>query len=496
MFVYFELVLQISHNEDDPFLTGFTFDEIDKIFQPELASPFDLFGVSAIEVAVEIQTALALEFSKNAMVVDDLFEGIVNLVEKAFDFVDPSLSFDVLSGFVFLSNDVHDSSFMDLSIFKYLSVPYDEIVQHDSDDDSSSASNSGPIDQKVSPATRDTNVVDFGQSYLDLFVWSYEDMSSLNLSIVQHRLPLLPHAKLVKQKLRQLHPLVEYPKWLANVTLVPKNDGNVRVCVDFRDFNKVSPKDDFPLPHIDMLIDSTIGHSMLSFMDKFFGYNQILMALENMEKTSFITKWGTYYCIVMPFGLKNTGTTYQRAIATLFHDMMHQDVEFRLRLNPNKCTFRVTSGKLLGYMVSERVIEADLDKIRAIFDMPIPRTEREIRGFLGRLQYISRFIAKLTHICVPIFRLLRKSQPTVWDDQCQRAFERIREYLLSPPVLVSPTPGRPLLLYLAIDDDFPDEDVAIVTSLLGWHMYFDGVANHSGYGISVFVDIPSWRPHS
>ena len=121
--------------------------------------------------------------------------------------------------------------------------------------------------------------------------------------------------------------MVEYPKWLANVTLVPKNDGNVRVCVDFRDFNKVSPKDDFPLPHIDMLIDSTIGHSMLSFMDKFFGYNQILMALENMEKTSFITKWGTYYCIVMPFGLKNTGTTYQRAIATLFHDMMHQDVE-------------------------------------------------------------------------------------------------------------------------------------------------------------------------
>ena len=132
-----------------------------------------------------------------------------------------------------------------------------------------------------------------------------------------------------------------------------------------------------------------------------------------------------------------------------FFEMIKQ---FRLRLNPNKCTFRVTSRKLLGYMVSERGIEADPDKIRAIFDMPIPRIEREIRGFLGRLQYISRFIAKLTHICVPIFQLLRKSQPTVWDDQCQRAFERIREYLLSPPVLVSPTPGRPLLLYLSISD--------------------------------------------
>ena len=90
--------------------------------------------------------------------------------------------------------------------------------------------------------------------------------------------------------------------------------------------------------------------------------------------------------------------------------------QFRLRLNLKKCTFGVTSGKLLGYMVSERGIEVDPDKIRVILDMPTPRTEREVRGFLGRLQYISRFIARLTDICGPIFRLLRKSQPTVWDD--------------------------------------------------------------------------------
>ncbi|RVW97362.1 Retrovirus-related Pol polyprotein from transposon 17.6 [Vitis vinifera] len=230
-----------------------------------------------------------------------------------------------------------------------------------------------------------------------------------------------------------------------------------------------------------MLVDSTAGHSMLSFMDGFSGYSQILMAPEDMEKTSFITEWGTYCYRVMPFGLKNAGATYQRAATTLFHDMMHRDVEvyvddmivksrdrsnhlaalgrfferirqFRLRLNPKKCTFGVTSGKLLGYMVSERGIEVDPDKIRAILDMPAPRTEREVRGFLGRLQYISRFIARLTDICEPIFRLLRKSQPTVWDDQCQRAFERIREYLLSPPVLAPPTPGRPLLLYLSVSD--------------------------------------------
>ena len=126
--------------------------------------------------------------------------------------------------------------------------------------------------------------------------------------------------------------------------------------------------------------------------------------------------------------------------------------QFRLRLNPKKCTSGVTSGKLLGYMVSERGIEADPNKIIAILDMPAPRTERKVRGFLGRLQYINRFIARLTNIREPIFRLLKKSQPTVWDDQCQRAFERIREYLLLPPMLAPPTPGRPLFLYLSVSD--------------------------------------------
>ena len=121
--------------------------------------------------------------------------------------------------------------------------------------------------------------------------------------------------------------VVEYPEWLDNVVLVPKKDSKVRVCVDFRDLNKASPKDDFPLLHIDMLVDSTAGHSMLSFMDGFFGYNQILMAPNDMEKTFFITEWGTYYYRVMPFGLKNAGATYQRAAITLFHDMMHKDVE-------------------------------------------------------------------------------------------------------------------------------------------------------------------------
>ncbi|RVW22323.1 Transposon Tf2-12 polyprotein [Vitis vinifera] len=470
----------MPHDEYVDEMLAMSLSQTEEIAPPELASPFDLFG----------------------------FEG-------ASDLVDPPLTFDVLSGFVSRHDYVSDFSSMDLSTFDTTQTMTRLLLPIQT-----------PVDQRVSPAIGDTEIVDFGTTDQprELRIGS-------DLSIDERDRPhpatqiLLGRFRMVKEEIqKQLSvgflSVVEYPEWLANVVPVPKKDGKVRVCVDFRDLNKASPKDDFPLPHIDMLRD--------------------------MEKTSFITEWGTYCYRVMPFGLKNVGATYQRAATTLFHDMIiGMSRQFRLRLNPKKCTFGVTSGKLLGYMVSERGIEVDPDKIRAILDMPAPRTEREVRGFLGRLQYISRFIARLTDICEPIFRLLRKSQPTVWDDQCQRAFKRIREYLLSPPVLAPPTPGRPLLLYLsvsdvalgcipalvvrlmrwlvlltefdihyvtqksirgsivadhlaslpvsdarAIDDDFPDEDVAAATSLSGWRMYFDGAANHSGYGIGVLLISP------
>ena len=121
--------------------------------------------------------------------------------------------------------------------------------------------------------------------------------------------------------------MVNYLEWLDNVVLVPKKDGKVRMCVDFWDLNKASPKDDFPLPHIDVLVDNIASHSLLSFMDGFSWYNQIKMAPEDMEKTSFITQWGTYCYKVMPFGLKNASATYQRVAITLLHDLIHKEVE-------------------------------------------------------------------------------------------------------------------------------------------------------------------------
>uniref|UniRef100_A0A2N9HHX2 Uncharacterized protein n=1 Tax=Fagus sylvatica TaxID=28930 RepID=A0A2N9HHX2_FAGSY len=274
---------------------------------------------------------------------------------------------------------------------------------------------------------------------------------------------------------------VTYSDWVANIVPVPKKDGKVRMCVDYRDLNRASPKDNFPLPHIDTLVDNTATNVVFSFMDGFSGYNQIKMAEEDKSKTAFVTHWGTFVYDVMPFGLKNAGATYQRAMVTLFHDMIHHEIEvyvddmiaksrtaqdhltdlrklfqrlkkYQLRLNPNKCAFGVTSGKLLGFIVSGRGIEIDPAKVQAIRSMPAPRTEKEIRSFLGRINYIARFIAQLTATCEPLFKLLRKDVKIKWTEDCQKAFDKIKEYLLNPPILVPPTPGHVLRTGLGLQE--------------------------------------------
>ena len=120
---------------------------------------------------------------------------------------------------------------------------------------------------------------------------------------------------------------VHQAKWIANVVPVPKKDGKVWMYVDFRDLNKECPKDDFPFPHINVLVDNIAGSALMSFMDGFSGYNQIKMAPEDMTKTTFTTEWRIYCYTVMPFGLKNAEATYQRMATNLLHDMMHNEVE-------------------------------------------------------------------------------------------------------------------------------------------------------------------------
>ena len=121
--------------------------------------------------------------------------------------------------------------------------------------------------------------------------------------------------------------VARYPKWVANIVPVPKKDGKVRMCMDYRDLNRASPKDNFPLLHTDVLVDNTTNFALFSFMDGFSGYNKIKMVPEDMEKTMFVTLWGTFYYKAMSFGLKNAGVAYQQAMVALFHDMMHKEIE-------------------------------------------------------------------------------------------------------------------------------------------------------------------------
>jgi len=120
---------------------------------------------------------------------------------------------------------------------------------------------------------------------------------------------------------------VKYPNWLTNTVVVPKKNGMWRVCVDYTDLNKACPKDSFPLPHIDQLIDATAGHELLSFLDAYSGYNQIKMDPGDEEKTSFITDRGTYCYKVMPFGLNNAGATYQRLVTKMFQEYLGKTME-------------------------------------------------------------------------------------------------------------------------------------------------------------------------
>ena len=189
--------------------------------------------------------------------------------------------------------------------------------------------------------------------------------------------------------------------------MVKKANGKWRICVDFTDLNKAYPKDDYPLPRIDQLVDSTVGHKLLSFMDTFSRYNQLRMDKTDQEKTSFVTSQGLFCYKMMPFGLKNVGATYQRLVNHMFHPQIGQNVEVyvndmlvksqnegkhlddlqeifntlrqcNMRLNPNKCAFGVSSGKFLGFMVSRRGIEANPNKIQTILDMKPPQNVKEV----------------------------------------------------------------------------------------------------------------------
>nr|AAU44223.1 putative polyprotein [Oryza sativa Japonica Group] len=341
-------------------------------------------------------------------------------------------------------------------------------------------------------------LVSFLRANADVFAWRPADMPGVPREVIEHRLAVRPGARPVQQKVRRQAPerqafireevaqLLEagfireviHPEWLANPVVVPKVNGKLRMCIDYTDLNKACPKDPYPLPRIDQIVDSTAGCDLLCFLDAYSGYHQIRMAREDEEKTTFITPIGTYCYTTMPFGLKNAGPTFQRTTRISLGSQIGRNVEAyvddlvvktrnqetllsdlaetfeslrsaRIKLNPDKCVFGVPAGKLLGFLVSARGIEANPEKIRAIERMRPPSKLRDVQCVTGCMAALSRFISRLGEKALPLFKLLKRSGPFIWTEEAERAFTQLKAYLSSPPVLVAPEPDEPLLLYLA-----------------------------------------------
>jgi hypothetical protein len=181
------------------------------------------------------------------------------------------------------------------------------------------------------------------KEFHDVFAWSYEEMPGIDPDIVIHEIKTYPDAKPVRQCLRPVHPRkaaaikleVEkllkadfiYPmaltEWVSNLVLIDKKQGTIRVCVGYRDINKACPEDNFPTPFVNQIIDDCAGSEIFSLMDGFYGYNQINIIPEDQHKMTFICPWGTFTYRKLPFGLKNAGATFQRAMSYAFHDIKH-----------------------------------------------------------------------------------------------------------------------------------------------------------------------------
>ena len=312
-------------------------------------------------------------------------------------------------------------------------------------------------------------LIHFLKQNKDVFAWKQEDMGGIDLAIITHRLNVSPSFKPVKQKRRSFAPKrkkvinkevgkllqagvireMEYPEWLANVVLVKKANGKWRLCIDFTDVNRACPKDSFPLPRIYLIVDATVGHELLSFMDAFSGYNQISMDPDDQEKTSFVTGQGTYCYRVMPFRLKNAGATYQRLVNKMFQKQIGTSMEvyiddvlvkstttelhiahlaeafqivkeYNMKLNPAKCAFGVSAGKFLGFIVNNRGIDANPNKIKVVLDMSSPSNIKEVQRLTGRIVALSRFVSRASDKCQPFFHVLKKAFQ--WDAHCEEAF--------------------------------------------------------------------------
>jgi hypothetical protein len=257
-------------------------------------------------------------------------------------------------------------------------------------------------------------------------------MSGLSRELVEYQLPIKSGFRPYKQPTQRFNPIIhdrvkevveqlldarfiqpcQYAEWVSNIVPVEKkNTAKIQVCIDFHNLNKATPKDEYPMPIADMLINNAFGHQIISFLDDNTGYNQIFMAEEDMSKTPFYCLGfiGSFEWVVMTFGLKNASATYQRAMNLIFHDLLGIVLEiyiddvvvksdsrnnhvadlrlalemmrrYGFKMNPIKCALCVLTGKFLGFIFHEHGMEIDPIKIESINKVQLPQCKNNMQN--------------------------------------------------------------------------------------------------------------------
>jgi ribonuclease HI len=334
------------------------------------------------------------------------------------------------------------------------------------------------------------------REFVDVFAWTYKDLKTYDTSVIEHKIPLKEEAKPFRQKLRQINPMLlpvmekevkklldariivplRYSEWVANLVPVRKKSGEIRLCVDFRNLNRSSKKDNYPLPNMEHILQKVTGASRISMIDGFSGYNQISVMPGDREKTAFTTPWGTFMYAKMPFGLMNAGATFQRAMDIAFIGEKDQFVviyldditvfsrtdkehcchlrkvfmkcrRYGLSLNPKKSLFAMKEGKLLGHIVSAEGVRIDPSRVEAIQTLSLPRSKKEVQAFLGKINFLRRFVSNFVELVKHITTMLRKGNEVKWTTEPRESFVQIKKALTEAPVLISPDYSKDFLIF-------------------------------------------------
>ncbi|KAL0556807.1 hypothetical protein IC582_005324 [Cucumis melo] len=265
--------------------------------------------------------------------------------------------------------------------------------------------------------------------------------------------------------------------WGAPVLFVKKKDGSMRLCIDYRELNKVIVKNRYPLPRIDDLFDQLQGATVFSKIDLRSGYHQLRIKDEDVPKTAFRSRYGHYEFIVMSFGLTNAPAVFMDLMNRVFREFLDTFVivfiddiliyskteaehEKHLRMvlqtlrnnklyaKFSKCEFWLKQVSFLGHVVSKAGVSVDPAKIEAVTGWTRPSTVSEVRSFLGLAGYYRRFVENFSRIATPLTQLTRKGVPFVWSKACEDSFQNLKQKLVTAPVLTVPDGSGSFVIYI------------------------------------------------